>query len=133
MNGYMVTLEGEWSRPNTEPEDLTGVRRAVYGLNSRLAARHVWDTAVSRDRGAPRPVPPNHYELRAEHQGIVDAKTATRRGTFKATVFVHTDTRIYVSRTRAISRAKTLFKWTVQDLVCVVPRLKFLNTSAKRA
>jgi hypothetical protein len=103
-----VELRGTWEREDTSPRDLTGIRYSLRRITAEYYDQGDLWTAL---------------DMRAEHQSIGDAETGTRRGTFVARLRVSSVTGAYLNRRSAVSRAKVLLKWIVQDITCRPPSL----------
>lgn len=117
-----VTLKGIWSRSDTSPQDLTDVRKATYRQNQRW-----WKEANDQGRS-------NFQSLTfLARQGIQGPrKVQTREGTFEATLEVPTTFYQWVPERTAISRAKTLLKWWLQDVCCRGPQLTIESAVVRR-
>ena len=97
-----VRLRGTWVRENTFPADVT-------------FARKVFSKAVQRGLPFERGVLVVHRPMEQE--------PLTRTGTFDVTLWVPT---VYGASTATrVSRAKTLFRWWMQDTFCRGPRINF--------
>lgn len=122
MVAVTVTLKGVWSRSDTSPTDLTDVRKATYRQNQRWA-----EEATNQGR-------PNFQSLTfLARQGIQGPrKVQPREGTFEVTLEVPNTGIGWLSDRSAVSRAKQLLRWWLQDVCCRGPQLTIESANVRR-